>query len=274
MEAAQAFENLANLEQEFGKAEIEILKKQNELFQPLFEQRRDILKTINNFWVVVLEAAGDEISQYITPEDSVLLEKLENIYVERFNEKEPRDVRISLTFQPNEYLQDDNLTLVKEVRMKEEKAKDDEGLEKKITKYTSQPVDIHWKPGKSMFRKNKKLPPNFFDYFQWTGEEEDDDFDGATLTIFLAEDLFPNAVKYFTEAMTEEASDEDESVDLEEDEEEEDEEDEEGDEEKQEPPSKKSKKSNAAAENLYFQGLEDYKDDDDKHHHHHHHHHH
>ncbi|WBW73548.1 CENP-A histone disassembly chaperone Ccp1 [Schizosaccharomyces osmophilus] len=240
MDAAEAFENLANLEQDFGKAEIEILRKQNELFKPLFEKRRDILKNIRNFWVVVLEAAGDEISQYITPEDSILLEKLENIYVERYDKEDPRNVRITLTFQSNDYLEDDNLSLVKEVCVKESTTKDEEGLEKTNTSLVSKPTDIKWKTGKSLFRKNQDSPPNFFDYFRWTGEEEEDDFDGASLTIFLAEDLFPNAVKYFTEAMTEEASDEEGSVDLEEEDDDEGK-DEAAEGENQEPPSKKSK---------------------------------
>ncbi|EEB05174.1 nucleosome assembly protein [Schizosaccharomyces japonicus yFS275] len=237
---AKAFEELADLEHDFGKAELEILKKQNEVFKPLFAKRRDILKNIKNFWVIVLEAAGDEISQYITPDDSVLLENLQNLYVERPDENEPRNLRITMSFLKNDFLQDDSLTLEKNVRIEETKELDEEGLEKTTTRYVSEPVKINWKAGKSLNRKNKNSPPGFFDFFEWTGEEDREEFDGAELAIFLAEDLFPNAVKYFTETMSEELGDDDESsVDLEEDEEEEDDEDEAS----EKPPAKRSRKS-------------------------------
>lgn len=92
--------------------------------------------------------------------------------------------------------------------------------------FRSEPTILKWKEGNSICSSetdNGKAqgvnPLSFFDWFSWTGSGEDKFKDGEQLALFIAEDLFPNAVKYFTEALCDavESSDEEdesESVNL------------------------------------------------------------
>ncbi|KAG5440627.1 hypothetical protein PCK2_000337 [Pneumocystis canis] len=104
---------IADIELEFEKAEVQLLKYQIQLFNPLYDKRASILRKIPKFWPIVLEAApGDELSVYISPEDANVLEHLIDLRVYRPNE-DPRDINIVFEFEPNEYLETGSLRLEK-----------------------------------------------------------------------------------------------------------------------------------------------------------------
>ncbi|KTW31179.1 uncharacterized protein T551_01252 [Pneumocystis jirovecii RU7] len=220
---------IADIELEFEKAEIE-------LRNPLYEKRACVLRKIPKFWPIVLEAApGDELSTYISSEDANVLEHLIDLRVYRPNE-DPRDINIVFEFEPNEYLEQNSLYLEKLFTYSSQKAEaSSSNSDKEPSQLISKKVEIKWKKNKNFTKPAKGVAPSFFTWFSWTGEGNNDVFeDGEELAIFIAEDLYPNAVKYFTDALQEnEEEDEDAEIDLE---------TENGDETSEsEPPKKKAK---------------------------------
>ncbi|KAG5518279.1 hypothetical protein PMAC_003075 [Pneumocystis sp. 'macacae'] len=208
---------IADIELEFEKAEIELLKHQINLFSPLYEKRASVLKKIPRFWPIVLEAApGDELSTYISSEDTNVLEHLIDLRVYRPNE-DPRDINIVFEFEPNDYLEQNSLCLEKLFTYSSQKAEASSSCsDKEPSQLISKKVEISWKKNKNLTKQAKGVAPSFFTWFSWTGEDNNDVFeDGEELAIFIAEDLYPNAVKYFTDALQENEEDEDAEIDLE-----------------------------------------------------------
>ncbi|KAG4303328.1 hypothetical protein PCANB_000375 [Pneumocystis canis] len=209
---------IADIELEFEKAEVQLLKYQVQLFNPLYEKRASVLRKIPKFWPIVLEAApGDELSVYISPDDANVLEHLIDLRVYRPNE-DPRDINIIFEFEPNEYLESNSLHIEKLFTYSSQKAEaPSSNSDKEPSQLISNKVDINWKKKKNLIKSTKGTAPSFFTWFSWTGKDNNDVFeDGEELAIFIAEDLYPNAVKYFTDALQEnEEEDEDAEIDLE-----------------------------------------------------------
>ncbi|KAG4305722.1 hypothetical protein PORY_000632 [Pneumocystis oryctolagi] len=207
---------IADIELEFEKAEVELLKYQVQLFSPLYEKRASILKKIPKFWPIVLEAVpGDDLSVYINADDANVLEHLIDLRVHRPNE-DPRDINIIFEFEQNDYLESSSLYLEKLFIYSKQKAEASSNSDKEPSQLISKKVEIKWKKNKDLTKTIKGAAPSFFTWFSWTGENNDVFEDGEELAIFIAEDLYPNAVKYFTDALQEnEEEDENAEIDLE-----------------------------------------------------------
>uniref|UniRef100_UPI000F044F01 Vacuolar protein sorting-associated protein 75 n=1 Tax=Pneumocystis carinii (strain B80) TaxID=1408658 RepID=UPI000F044F01 len=229
-----SLDEVADIELEFEKADVELLKHQVELFNPLYEKRAMVLRKIPKFWPIAIEAApSDELSVYISPEDANVLEHLIDLRVYRPNE-DPRDIKIVFEFEANEYLESNSLYLMKLFRYSSQKAEaSSSNINKEPSQLISEKVNIEWKKNKDLTRQTKGTAPSFFTWFSWTGKENDIFEDEEELAIFIAEDLYPNAVKYFTDALQENEENEDEEIDLE---------NENGDNISEEEPSKKRTK--------------------------------
>ncbi|GME65837.1 Nucleosome assembly protein (NAP) [Neofusicoccum parvum] len=280
------YEDLIQLEQEFEDADLQIIRQQYKITQPLYSKRQDLVAKLPNFWALVLEQVPPEVDQFIQPSDShIFAECLQSIEVTRFEIDDPagspRSFAVKFGFGKNEYF-------------------DNEVLEKKFwyrrsldgwSGLVSEPVKINWKKGKDttdgltdaavelfearqklsaqdLKTKFKKLPEyknvikkmelseegtqSFFSWFGFASvrpyvsaeesaqatmkeaeertkrakgekveqekeEEEEDGVDffeeseifpaGDELATLIAEDIWPNAIKYFTSAQ--EADDED-----------------------------------------------------------------
>ena len=279
----------------FGQfANTKVVRRQYALTANIYVKRAAAVAKIPNFWPLVLEQAPPEIDQYIQPQDSrIFAESLLSVDVRRPGldadpNGNPRSLKFTFEFKPNEDFEDTVLT--KEFWYR--RAKDGEpGL-------ISEPVKIHWKPGKDLtegltdaaavlFEARKTaenmqatdLPEydtlkkkveswngmntSFFTWFGWVSSrrwisleesqaaneehearkarakalealqpeevaEPEDVFDdeavevheaGEELALSLADDLWPNAIKFFTLAQEiEELSDADfEEMDAEDD---------------------------------------------------------
>lgn len=126
-----------------------------------------------------------------------------------------------MTFGPNQYLEDKAIKKIFTVH-------EAEGG----TKLSSSKSAIDWKEGKDLTQVKSGGAPSFFSFFQWEGGDKG--FRGGEeLAVTLVEDIWPNAIKYFTESF-EESDEPDEEIDLESEEDEE-------ESERDEPPKKKLK---------------------------------
>ncbi|KAK9447303.1 uncharacterized protein V1518DRAFT_421887 [Limtongia smithiae] len=238
-----AFAELAKLEIEFEKADLEIAKYSAKLLQPLYEQRKAIASKIEKFWPLAIEQLGDEIDQYFTPQDAELIDFLEAIHLDR-DAADPRTFTITFTFKENPFLE----TLVlaktfsfvpKDIVDGEEEEDSEDITEAGRIMYKSTKVPIVWKKGKELTAQKPGAPVSFFSFFDWVNDEAGKDvFPKAhEVAVVIADELYPNAVKLFTEAVNEEDDgEEDEEIDLE------DEDDDDDEEEDDEPPKKRVKK--------------------------------
>ncbi|KAL0258630.1 hypothetical protein SLS55_006127 [Diplodia seriata] len=281
------YEDLIQLEQEFEDADLQIIRHQYKITQPLFAKRQEVISKLPNFWALVFEQVPPELDNFIQPSDSsIFADCLKSIEVTRFEIDDPagspRSFSVKFGFSPNKYF-------------------DNEVLEKKFwyrraldgwSGLVSEPVKINWKKGQDITdgltdaavelfdaRKTlsaekvktefKKLPQykkllekmelseeGTLSFFTWFGfvsvrpfvtaeesakatkkeaedrtkrskgekveenNEEDDDEEiqlfaeesevfptGDELATLIAEDIWPNAIKYFTSAQ--EADDDD-----------------------------------------------------------------
>jgi Nucleosome assembly protein (NAP) len=127
-------------------ADIALARRKEHSLMPLYAKRQKLLNTLEGFWPIVFQNAPDELAQFFTPLDLEILSTLKSFDVERYQiesetQGEPRSVRFTFEFSPNEYLEDK--MLVKEVEYKS-----GPGISEG---FVSTPVPIKW--------KNKKVDP-------------------------------------------------------------------------------------------------------------------
>lgn len=165
------------------------------MLKPIFEKRREAVKTIPRFWYTVF-VVSELLADFINFEDQELLEHLVDLHVE-WSEANGKDFTISFEFEENEYLE--SLKLEKKFTYKEKKVKDEDGEEVIEKKYTSEPVPIKWKKGKNLIQFAKEQN-SFFSWFEFVGEGPGDFAGGEMAALTLADEIFPNALKFYVEA--------------------------------------------------------------------------
>lgn len=112
----------------------------------LYEKRQKILEKIPNFWPLVIEAAPQEIDEYIQPSDAaIILTSLKSLSVERFEienggKGDPRSILIRWEFDENEYFED---TVIEKKFWYRAGEDGWSGL-------VSEPVEIKWKKDKDL----------------------------------------------------------------------------------------------------------------------------
>jgi predicted O-methyltransferase YrrM len=202
--AGTVVDKLAGIEESFRVAKLTLLAKEAELFKPLFEKRARITQAIPRFWATVL-SAENELSDVIGTEELDLLKSCLDLRIDRGDD--PRDFVLTLKFARNSYLADDCLVLQKAFKF-------DGGALRSV------PVAIKWKQGKDIVDSASKQDRlSFFSLFGFThshefaepdGEADYDEEEDAErlaalrledLAIQLAEEVFPHALSYFTDAL-------------------------------------------------------------------------
>ncbi|BFZ61882.1 hypothetical protein YB2330_002960 [Saitoella coloradoensis] len=234
------FSELGDLESQFSTAELQLLKEQSRIFEPLYAKRDKIIARIPGFWPTVLEQIEEDcLTDNIDFDDVDLLRNLKALSVKR-DKDEPRTLTLTFEFEENEFLGEKSCRIVKRFTYtegEEGEAGEEGGV------LTSKKVNLEWKDGKDL----TKNAGSFFHFFSWTGNGKDK-CPGEELAMLIAEDMYPNALKYYTEAVNEDEEDFDDEEGLEDDEEEEAEdedadvkEDEEAEQEQEQPKKKKAR---------------------------------
>lgn len=220
---------LAECEKEMDKAEREAEIFRINKTQKIYQKRSEILSKIPTFWYIVL-AENDDFAEYISSDDLKYLEDISNIYVEYdIANNNPRDFKIIISF-------DGELTPKQTITKSFKTLVNEQGEEY----LTSESVDIEWpqqlqsinpktiksnskKQNGSMSAEDKKNyrigMKSFFSFFTWTGEKPGKEFrNGEDLARLIVDNLFPYAVKYYTEALPAGSEDLDDDEDDEDDE--------------------------------------------------------
>lgn len=219
----KALVSLADCEHKMDEAETDATIYRLKKTQSIYRERRDILRSIPKFWYIVL-AEHEDFSEYILPEDSKFVECIEDLYVHYpivdLDSANPRDFSITITFNDHE---NKSALIPEQTLTKHFKTEVKDGEEV----ITSTPVEIEWPKAfsdinpatikqnsngsltedeKKRYRKGMR---SFFSWFSWTGTKPGKEFrSGDDFTRLLVEDVFPYAVKYYTEALPGEISDE------------------------------------------------------------------
>lgn len=218
---------LAECEQEMDKAEIDASVYRIRKTQSIYKKRRQILTQIPQFWYIVL-AENDDFPDYVTGDDLKYIEYITDIYVhykvaDSESSENPRDFSITVAFKDDE--NDESLVPTQEVT-KHFHSYIEDGEEK----LSSSPVAVEWpnelseinptlikkNKGKDLSSEDKKNyrlgMKSFFSWFTWTGTKPGKEFrNGDDLTRLIIDDLFPYAVKYYTEALPGDDLDDDDS---------------------------------------------------------------
>ena len=215
----QSLLNLAQCESLMDSAERKAEIFRIKTTQPIFEKRRHILITIPKFWYIVL-AENDDFSDYISVEDLKYLETIKEIHVhyDVADNEDTSDLTVNKDFSITITFDDVAEASVPPQTVTKHFVTSVEDGEEKLS---SKAVDVKWpqeldyiNPGlikankskhdfsdddKKNYRRGMK---SFFSWFAWTGEKPGKEFrNGEDLTRLIIDDLFPYAVKYYTEAL-------------------------------------------------------------------------
>ncbi|KAF2773995.1 nucleosome assembly protein family [Teratosphaeria nubilosa] len=143
-EAGVSYEELAEVEEEFERIDVEMMRQQYALSQPAYARRARAVARIEHFWPLVFEQCGPDIDAFIAPRDSELINAhLRDFHVSRPEldaarpDGNPRSLRITFTFAANPYFDETLLDKTFHYR----RASDD------WTGLVSEPVKITWKKG-------------------------------------------------------------------------------------------------------------------------------
>lgn len=207
---------LAECEQLMDKAEKDAEIYRIKHTQSIYQKRREIVLKIPQFWYIVL-AENDDFAEYVGAEDLKYLEVINDIYVHHkvADLDDPKDrttfsITISFKDEVNERALVPAQTVTKTFTTEVE-----DGEEHLF----SEPVSVEWpeelarinpvtiKEGKRELSGEEKKQyragmKSFFAWFAWTGRKPGKEFrNGEDLARLVTEDLFPYAVKYYTEAL-------------------------------------------------------------------------
>lgn len=208
---------LAECEIEFDKAENDAAIYRLKKTLGIYAKRREILKAIPQFWYIVL-AENEDFSDYIRTEDLKFLEFISDIYVhhkvvDTYSAEDAKYFSITMGFRDTE----NKPPLIKEQVIKKDFRTVVVDGEEKLE---SEPVAIEWphelkdinpaeikksKDGALSAAEKKKYRmgmKSFFAWFAWTGRKPGKEFrNGEELARLIADDLYPYAVKYYSEAL-------------------------------------------------------------------------
>jgi len=239
---------LTGLQQDIQRVELILERRAQEALTPVYEKRREALKKIDKFWPVALMRNSVVGFSAQHDADRLALSYLEDVWVVR-DVHEPKVFTLEFTFKENPYFSD--TVLRKEYKFVPSPASSNEtpdadGITPSMLDFSwerdvvPQKTTVHWKDdSKNLPRLYPVVhdeediadPGSFFNFFE-------SDKDQSDLGVTIANEIFPDAIQYFTGEMGDEL---DSDYDDEEDEDDDDENDEEIDLEK--PRAKRAKKA-------------------------------
>lgn len=212
---SNALAKLAQNEQQMGEADKDAEIYRIKKTQAIYHQRSDITKEIPQFWYIVL-AQNDDFADYVRVEDLKYLDFVNDIYV-HFDIADSdlvanyRDFSITISFK------DDSGVVPTQTVTKKFQVSEKDGEEVLYSEVAS----VEWPEelaeiSPTNIRKSKKSDgysadekkryregmKSFFAWFEWTGHKPAKEFrSGEDLARLILDDLFPNAVRYYAEAI-------------------------------------------------------------------------
>lgn len=223
----ESFLQLQRIESQIQRADAKVEQFKNQLFTPIYNRRREYLKTIPKFWYVVL-AQHEDFQEYVSVEDMKYMELISDLYVEFWDETKTdesdevtknslpkKGFTITVTFK--------NINDDKDIDIKEQTVtKRFEWVvnaETGTRQLQSEPVAMEWPAelkninpealkkkakdeGRTLNTEEKKSyrqgMRSFFSFWQWTGLKTGKEYrNGEDLATFIAEDIFPAALDYY-----------------------------------------------------------------------------
>lgn len=205
--ATNVVESLSAIEESFRRAKLELLRKESELFKPLYAKREKLTSAIPHFWSTVL-SIEDELAPVIGEGEADLLKSCTSFRVERLD-SDPRDFSLTMTFSRNGYLENASCDIAKDFKF-------DGG------RLTSNVVKLDWQKGRdlpALAATQDRL--SFFSLFSFVGTADDTDRETTAenedeeggededdpqlvledMAMLLADEVYPHALSYFTDAL-------------------------------------------------------------------------
>lgn len=240
MDGALALKQLAAVEADMAAAEREAERYRHAKTQPVYAARRAVLREIPSFWYVVLGENRD-FTDYLGPADLQYLEYVVDVYCE-WSVEEQEGFALTFVFEC-ELGAMELQTVTKRFWSRGDGSGGEELVSEAVevvwpaAATDPKTVDTAQKEGRRAYRAAMRL---WFAWFAWTGKKPGKEFrDGEAMARLVADDVFPYAVKYYTEALGGEGDDESsEELDVDEGE---DEDEGEGEEDNGEPSAKRAK---------------------------------
>ncbi|KAI3452313.1 hypothetical protein Pfo_008978 [Paulownia fortunei] len=192
---------------------LEIEQKYNEVREPVYVKRNEIISSIPDFWLTAF-LNHPTLGNLLNEEDQKIFKFLDSLHVEDF-----KDLRkgycITFNFKANPYFE--NTKLTKTIKFF------DEGT------LSSTGTTIKWKEGKAPAdssndgKKGNKRPLPLDSFFSWFSYPPEDtlEVEQDVVAEIIKEDVWPNPIEHLNNEDDEEDSEEDEDDDGEEEEEEE-----------------------------------------------------
>lgn len=229
----QLYENMSIRIANCLPIEITRLKKVSKIY----EKRREYTKAIDKFWHIVL-SQHPEFADYVRAQDFKYLELIKDIYVSwdaststdesvdpttfsitfEFEQSEDGDFpaqTVTKRFQ-KEVIDPEELQILEQKRKKGSLSDDEDGqMPEETERLVSTNTEIIWpksydsiNPSKVVDKKTTLGKKNyragmksFFGWFRWTGRKPGKEFpNGDDFARLFADDIFPSAVLYYTEA--------------------------------------------------------------------------
>ncbi|CEJ60445.1 hypothetical protein PMG11_09018 [Penicillium brasilianum] len=150
----EARSKFSHAQEALERAELEQMRQSVALFAPAFKKREEVISLPSvkpDFWARVFDSAPAEIEEYILQDDAAIIgEALKGLNVERFEvdaqgKGEPRSLRFTFEFDPEENSYFDNAKLVKEFYWRKQVMKTSSGKRRVWEGLVSDPVRINWK---------------------------------------------------------------------------------------------------------------------------------
>jgi len=202
-------QKIKELAEELAMTELVLEKRAREALEPYYIKRREILKTIPSFWPKAFRNMSGTAVHLQHQMDLDAVSYLEDVWVVR-DKTEPRCFTLEFHFKPNPYFSDP--VLRKEFKylltVKEEEP-NAEGITPAMLTFdwdqnvAPQAIKIQWKDdGKNLTKLYSRIegdedddlpaePGSFFNFF----ECPDDPFDIGPA---ISNELFPDAIEYFS----------------------------------------------------------------------------
>ncbi|CAA7258750.1 unnamed protein product [Cyclocybe aegerita] len=200
---------LQQIQRDLARAELVLERQAQATLRPVYEKRREITKTIPNFWPVALMNHSLVAYHAQHNADQTALSYLEDIWVEK-DPKEHRCFTIEFHFKENQFFNDK--VLKKEYKYvpppaaENEKA-DENGITESMLDFSwdrdvkISTIKVDWKDAEKALTKV---------YPRESGEDEDDiadpgsffnffekEADPSEVGVVIANEVFPEAIEYF-----------------------------------------------------------------------------